>query len=1117
VYVHRSNRTEKLVEILCDVVRRPLATPFERECIVVQGRGMERWLSMQLAARLGVWANPHFPFPRKLIDSAFAAASGREDPASAAYQPETLLWAIADLLPAHLDRSAFAPIASYLADDARAVRLVQLAGRIATTFDQYVVYRPEMVRAWEDGDGDEWQPVLWRALVERLGPAHLAAREARFLRDVARAERLDGFPQRVSLFGLSTLPPLYVRVLFALAGVCEVHLFLLSPSRQYWAEIRSNREKLKEVARAARAGRDLGEEDLHLTEGNPLLASLGRLGRDFQAVLEAGGDYHEDDRDLYVDRGTGLLLPTLQSDVLELRERRHDAGGKASGERVPALPLQRGDRSIAIHSCHGPMREVEVLHDQLVRLFDEIPDLEPRDVVVMTPSIDTYAPLVEAVFERSDARPHVPYRIADRGVRATDEIVDAFSRLLDVVDGRMTATDVLDLLRIAAIRRRFAIDAEDVDLLRVWVAQSGIRWGIDAAHRAALGQPPYAENTWRFGLDRLLLGYAMPGDERELFGGALPYDDVEGSAAALLGKLAELCATLFRFHGALATPRSLAAWRDDLKALLEAMIASDDATADQHNQVRNGLARLAERAATAGFAAALPLEAVRPMVIAELAAATTARGFLSGGVTFCEMMPMRAIPFRVVCLIGMNGDAFPRIRRPLGFDLVAKKPRRGDRSAREDDRYLFLEALLSARDRLLITYVGQSIRDNGELPPSVVVSELLDALGESFAVPEPGTPRDGELASERAQRLIRERLVVRHPLQPFSTRYFGGDPQLFSYARTYHDGASALRAPRGPAPAFVRAPLGDAQPPAEIALADLLFFYQQPARFFLQRRLLVSLGKDADPIENREPLLLDHLESWQVGDHILKHVVEGDAHDVFAALRAQGAMPLGTPGRHAYDQLLPEVEAIARRALALKHGGPVPPLEIAAEIGGVRLTGVVDDLFAGRGHVRVQFSRLKRRSELVAWIHHLVLSCCAPDGVPRAATLVGRPATDDKGAAIQVGFRPVADARARLARLIELYLAGTRAPLPLFTGGASRAYAAALATPNGDPSRGLDDAHKAYDDENRGYGDGFDPYTRVAFAGCDPLDPDAQAAPLSFASLAVEVFTPLLEHREAQP
>lgn len=1118
MHVHRSNRTEQLVEILCDVVREPLDSPFAKECIVVQGRGMERWLSMQLAQRLGVWANPEFPFPRALIERAFAAVSGEADDVGAKYQPETLLWAIANLLPQFLPHDAFSPIRSYLGDDVAApsmVRLLQLAERIAGTFDQYVVYRPDMLREWEAvPDERSWQPMLWRALVAQLGDGHLAAREERFLAGITGRDTLDDFPERISLFGLSTLPPLYVRVLFALSKVSQVHLFLLSPSREYWAEIRSKREQLRAVARATRPGREPTEDDLHLEEGNPLLASLGRLGRDFQFVLEEGGDYEASDDDLFADASTGTLLGTLQSDILHLRERRHDTGGRT--ERVAALLLDALDRSIAVHSCHSPMREVEVLHDQLVRLFEELPGLQPRDVVVMTPAIDTYAPLVEAVFGETEARPKLPYRVADRGVRSTDEIVDAFSRLVDVVDGRMTATDVLDLLRIAAVRRRFGIDATDVELVRHWIDEAGIRWGIDERHRAELGQPELREYTWRFGLDRLLLGYVMPADGCDLFRGVLPYDDVEGGSAALLGRVTELCTTLFRFHDELHAPRALARWRDAFVDLLDDMIASDDTTADQHNDVKKALTRVVDRAAAAGFETDLALDAVRPLFLDELTRAPTARGFLSGGITFCEMVPMRAIPFRVVCLLGMNGEAFPRVRRPLGFDLVAQRPRRGDRSSREDDRYLFLEALLSARDRLLITYVGQSIRDNTELPPSVVVSELLDALGESFVVPDHGpgaAPRDGELRSEHAQRRIRERVVVRHPLQPFSTRYFTGDATLFSYAASYYKGAESLAGGHEPAPAFA----GAALPPPEndattVDLADLAQFLQGPAKHFLQRRLLVSLGSEAEPVENREPLQLDQLESWAVGDEILKQRSAGRApREIFDALRAAGKLPLGAPGMLTYDDLLPEVRAILARASRLRTGRPLPPFEVEHRLQGVCVTGLLEDLFEQHGQVRVQFSRLRRPKEITSWVNHLALQCFAPPGHPRSALLVGRQPKD--GPEIEVSFRPVNDPAALLGDLIALLRLGATTPLPFFPG-TSRVYVETLRE-TGSPEKALADARTTHAPDGR-WGEGIDAYNALAFSGRDPFAGDP-AAPGSFHDVALRVYGPMLDHREAKP
>jgi exodeoxyribonuclease V gamma subunit len=1103
VHVHRSNRAERLVEVLCEVVARPLASPFERETIVVQGRGMERWLAMQLAGRLGVWANPDFPFPRRLIERAFAAATGDDESAGAAYEPETMMWAIADLLPQFVARPAFSAIRSYLARDEDGNRRVQLAARIAATFDQYVVYRPAMVLDWEGGRGDDWQAELWRALVARLGPDHLAARERRFQHAVERARGLPGLPSRVSLFGLSTLPPLYVRALFALSRLVEVHLFVLSPSREYWAEIRSRREILHQLERA---GGDATEEDLHLREGNPLLASLGRLGRDFQAVLEAGGDYVERDLDLYEDPGRGPMLATLQSDVLNLVERRgaRDPGDDAT---APALPLADDDRSIAVHACHSPMREVEVLHDQLVALFDDIPDLEPRDVVVMTPAIDAYAPLIEAVFgESADARPRIPYQIADRGVRATDEVVDAFSRLLATLDARMTATDVLDLLRIAAVRRRFDIASDEVDTLRTWVTRAGIRWGIDAAHRAELGQPASASNTWRFGLDRLLLGYAMAGDERRMFAGVLPYDDVEGTSAAALGKLAELCDALFRFHAELRAPRTLARWADDLGRLLVRMIASDEDNVDQHTEVRAALAGLAQRSESAGFAEVLPLRTVRAEVVSSLERAVPARGFLSTGVTFCELVPMRAIPFRVVCLLGMNGDAFPRVRRPLGFDLIARRPRRGDRSAREDDRYLFLEALLSARDRLVVTYVGQSVRDNAELPPSVVVSELLDTLGESFVVPVAEGPTDEGLPSERAQRALRARVVVRHPLQPFSPRYFRGDPRLPSYARAYHGGAESLAGARSPVPPFVPAPLplshsdGD-----ELDVDDLVRFFQHPVRAFVQRRLLVILGRDAEPVENREPLVLDSLERWSVGDALLARALRGEPpRDAVESLLASGALPPGTPGACTYEDLLPEVESIAARALDLAAGGALPVRTIDVRCAGFRVTGAIDGLVR-RGQLAVQFAKIGGKREVGLWIKHLLLACA---GEPCESWIVAR-ASDGGGHAV-ARLVPPRDAGRRLEELLALYRLGQTTPLPFFPR-TSRAYVEALREPGrtGDVERALGAARTEYEGK---FAEKNDPYTRLVFGGRDPLE--VGTGETSFARVACKVFAPLLDHRE---
>ncbi len=1094
MHVHRSNRTEVLVDVLAGVVTRPAGDAAAPECIVVQGKGMERWLSMQLSQRFGVWANPDFPFPRKLIERAITAVLGPEGAPSACFEPETLMWSIADLLPAYLAHAEFAPIRTYLADDERGTKRIALAQRIADTFDQYVVYRPQMIIEWEQGAGTEWQAVLWRALVDRHSATHIAARAAAFL-SAAPTTPPRNFPRRLSLFGISTLPPLHLQLLAALSANVDVHLFMLSPSREYWADVRSQREAIRAQARRATSA-----ATLHFTEGHPLLASLGRLGRDFQQVLEATGDYEETEADLYHDPGTSSMLATVQSDILRLVQRGRDDHS--------ALPYQRDDDSISVHACHSPMREVEVLHDQLLAAFDAERTLEPRDVVVMSPAIDTYAPLIEAVFDSATGA-RIPYRIADRGVRATEQVVDAFATLLTVLRGRMTATDVLDLLGIEAIRTRFGITGEDLDVLRTWITQSGIRWGVDSADRAAADQPSMHENTWRFGLDRLLLGYAMAGEERTLFHNVLPYDDVEGTAAELLGRLVDICETLFALRAGVERSRPLTAWRDALGSALQQMVASTHQTADQHQRIRNALAELAARAEEAGFSDAVDLDVLRSQLDVALQRSTSSHGFLAGGVTFCALVPMRTIPFRVVCLLGMNDDGFPRAQRPFGFDLIAQRPQPGDRSPREDDRYLFLEALLSARQRLIITYVGQSIRDNTQIPPSVVVSELLDALEASFQ-------------REPAQIPLRERLVVHHPLQPFSPRYFAKDPRLFSYAASYCDGARTLVQPRRTVSPFLATPLPPPSEPAPtIALDDMVRFFEHPSRAFLQRRLQLYLGSDAPIVEDREPMELDNLERWKIGHRLLERSVQGDdLATAFAAVRASGALPLGIPGECVYADLRPQVELIAGRAKALMASGRCAPVEVDVPLGARRIAGVLRDVWR-TGQVRYQFSQLGGRHELGLWVRHLVLNLIAPVTCTADSFVVGRPTKDDP--VVVVRFRAVSDPASILQELLDLYWVGQTLPLPLFPR-TSRTYVEELRSGRTDDGgrRALAAARAAF--EPKKYSpvpaDREDVYVQQLFGNRDPLDPafrcfaeDGGLLP-SFAAVAWTVFDPLLAHRE---
>jgi exodeoxyribonuclease V gamma subunit len=1132
--LHRSNRAEALVDVLTRIVARPPADPFEAERIVVQGPGMERWLSLELASRLGVFANARFPFPRAFLQEALTAVLGDAPDAGEEWEPEGLLWAVASLLPERLEDPRFGPIRRYLGDDDEdgEDKAIALARRIAETFDHYAVHRPEMVAAWERGDDgatrrwagieSPWQPVLWRDLVARQGRGHWAARIERLVAALEAGDEMPGrLPSRASLFGLSTLPPLFVSAFAALSSRIALHAFVLSPSREYWGSIRSAREMLRERRRAGPAAD--GDDALHLDEGHPLLASLGRVGRDFQEILEERVDYHEADVDLYVDpaaTGTSTLLHGLQSDILALRQRGEGA------DDAPPRPLARDDHSISIHACHGPMREAQVLRDRLLDLFAKDPGLAPHDVVVMAPDAGLYAPYVEAAFAADDEGGQaIPVRAADRGARTVFPVVEAFGRVIRVLGGRVAASEVLDLIGTDCIRSRFGIDAEEEALLRAWIEESGIRWGIDARHREREGQPAAFENTWRFGLDRLFTGMAIEDRPGRLFVGVAPQPGIEGAEALALGRLAELTSTLFDLCERARGARPVAAWGKLFVEVLDRMVDAGGDAAHERQRVVDAIDVLVRGADRAGHRAPVGLGVVSDVLDAGLARSPAQGGFLTGAVTVCEMLPMRSIPFRVVCLLGMNDKAFPRVASRPGFDLIGARRRVGDRSSRDDDRQLFLEALLSARDRVILTYVGRDIRDNEKLPPSVVVDELLDHVGRA-ACPVDDDACGRALFDEKGPGAwARVRLVIEHPLQPWSPRYFADDrPEapLFSYSAAWATAARELAGPGAARRPFVAEVLADpAEPDDTVRLEDLQAWLRHPARFLVRDVLGIRLESVEDVRPDREPLEIEGLEAFDIGAELLEDAIAGlDPMAAYPRMAARGRLPLGEAGRAAHAEIAGEVRVLARLAEEACAGEGLGPVEVDLPCAGVRITGRLDGLHPG-GRVVHRYAKLGQPAELEAWIAHVVLCAVAPEGVSPCTHLVGRRGDDGARA---VRFDPVERPLERLAELVSIYRAGRTRALPLFPR-TSRKYVTVLLRPASDDEararQALLDAYEAFEGTRAARPEAGDPYVRQLFDGLDPLS-DAgatvadDAADLGFRALARRVFEPLLAARSKQ-
>lgn len=1000
--LHTSNRLERLVDALAILVGQPLSSPLAREQIVVQSKGMERWVAMRLAERLGVWANCAFPFPEAMVWEVFAASCD-EVADTSVFRREIMTLSLMALMPTRLDSPPFVELARYLKDDASGLKLWQLAYRVAAVFDQYIIFRPEMIAGWEGGAESHWQAELWRALVARNGVTHRAAARDLFLARLRTGEGRLHLPERLAVFGISSLPPFFLDILASFAQFTDVHIFVMNPCQEYWGDIMTERG----ISRQA-----LPRVETYQETGNSLLASMGMLGRDFIDMLQ-GYDCVEDE--LFEEPGDASLLAEVQTDILHLRE--------ATGDDAPVKTVAPTDFSMQFHSCHSPMREVEVLHDRLLDLFERHPDLEPQDVVVMAPDIEVYTPFIQAVFAGQAAQQRqIPFSIADRTARNSNGVVTAFFAILDLAGGRFGAAEVFRVLECDSVRQRFKISIAGLETIHRWLEETRIAWGLDGAQRAELGFPDFAENSWGAGLERMMLGYSLPGRGDRTFAGILPFDDVEGSSALLLGELHEFMAQLAPAVQDLSRSRSLADWRDGLQDLLTRFMAPD--VDDQLDQLALAaiIDELAIQAVEADFSAPVTLAVVRADLEQRLSRET---GHLfQKGVTFCTLKPMRAIPFPVVCLLGMNDGVFPAANRPPIFDLMAKAPRRGDRSRRLDDRYLFLEALLSARRYFMVSFVGQNIQDNTVLPPSVLVSELLDFLTQGYA------PLGGKLI---------DRLLTRHPLQPFSPSYFAENSAnpgaMFSYSQEYCVASCALVCEKQPVAPLFTAPLSE--PPVafrSLSVERLADFFCHPTRFLLRERLGIRFDDQGVILNEQEPFLLDALDRYQLQELLLaSHLENGHSAAVQEICRARGMLPYGRAGEVLLQDEDRQMAALALDLREFRQSAKLPDLEVDLALAGFHLSGVLADLRPDH-YLRYRPSAIKAKDYIRAWIFHLVLNLVGEAGHPRQTVLVGRkysPRTKSFSTSAW-RFAPVPAAGELLTGLLLSYWQGLRTPLPLF-------------------------------------------------------------------------------------
>ena len=966
--LHSSNKTENLLKHLTIVINSAkLSNPLDKEVFLIQSQGMERWLSQQLADEFGVWGNYEFLFPGKFFSS--IAKSVDQQLNDEVFDRELMLWRFEQILR-HLDDACFSPLNHYIQGENQGLKRFQLAQQLAQTFDQYQMMRPDMLALWQQGqtlyqtDSEHWQKQLWQKVTEQLGHNHRGLLWQNVIKQFNSGVDLSKhLPERIFVFGLNTMPPLFLDYLQGLSLHCDIHLFLLNPAQVYWADVASKKQMVEQSSK-----------------DHPLLSTLGQQGREFQQmILEQASFSFEPESFEAVDGYNNLHQ--LQNDLLN--------------NQLEDRQLTK-DHSISIHACHSRMREVEVLKNQLLLALEQDATLELRDIVVMAPDIQNYAPFISAVF--SD----IQHAIADKSLRLSNTLLDCFIRFLKLTQSRFGWQSVMDLLEQPAVYSRFDLTESDLDLIKHWVAETNVRWGKSAIHKKELGLPELNENTWQAMLDRLLMGYAV-GSEDDFVDEVLPYRDIEGNSALILGGFNDFIQLLFKASKELTQTITIEAWAPRLYYYADQLLSNKTATQQlERQQLNELLEELSDKIAVV-HNEEVALDVMVAWLESRVSEKKSSIGFLRGQLTFCSMLPMRSIPFKVIALLGLNEGEFPKIDRHPTFDLVGQNFRLGDRSRRADDRYQFLEVLLSARQQLIITYIGLSIQRNDDIPASVVLSELVDVLQNSYQMKE---------------------VISKHPLQPFSRRYFVEDSEHFSFSQTDYETMLALNAEKPASQRWWQGTI-ETETPEIIDINDLFNFFRHPQKYFLKQQLDIRLNDSATEVEEREPFVLDTLETYNINQQWIEHELKSTPFSM-QKLQAKGQWLAGTPGLIKFDQQQKLIANFTALIEQQQVGAKKEDQTIDISVANFRLLGNLGNQYE-QGGLFYRYANLKGKDFMQAWLHHLIINRVKPQNTYLLSldeSLMFSAETDQSGA---------------LEKLIQLYLQGQQQPDVFFTE-ASFAY-----------------------------------------------------------------------------
>ena len=931
--INGSNSLEQLAIQLSKDLKRQQNHVFQPQYIVTQTLGMNNWLKIKMAENLGIVANCKFLKPNDLVNEIYYKLNTNNKQSLSA---DALKWILFTLLARKEFQDQYRKISGYYSNDD--VKRMALAEKVADLFDQYQVYRPELIRDWNENKlffdvNNSWQKYLWVKAKEILGnnmPDKTVTGKyiTEALKQPEQRKKLIAQIPNLHVFGLSIITAYHVDIFYKLSRVISVTFHLLNPAPDiYWFEDKSE----KQIALwRKKSNMKLSEADLH-SAGNPLLTGWGKVLQDTFSMFFENDAFLNHYNDLHVvEPLPESLLGKIQNDIFH----NNDA---ANRNEITLSDINDG--SITVNACYTIAREVEVLYNYLVYLADQrAENLSARDIVVMVTDIDAYAPYIKGVFNSAPYK--FPFTIADESFTTSDNLFSALQSVLALDEEKFNAEEVLQLLDSNYIRNRFSVN--NIELIRRAVDRANIRFGIEGRK-----DDDSIYVSWKNGIRRIIYGICMSGEDEYMVDGYLTYplDIAEGEDSFELIRFCHFAEVLISTIEERKNAKTITEWGEYIEQVVDKLICrSEENDDDDYQKLLQSLEKLYLLNET--VTDKISFDVFKHSFVNSLSAEARSGTFATGGITFCSLIPMRSIPFKVVALLGLNFDKFPRKETKVSFNMMEQQKRKGDRNVKENDKHLFLETILSSRKYLYISYIGRSAKDNAILPPSILADELIDYIQSGL--------RDEKINAAQA-------LITLHPLHSFSQKYLKEEGRLYNYL----GGKDTLDHKIDIIDTAAREPLTF----DEISIDSLISFFKNPLKAYYNNVLQIRYEQDNVLLPENEVFEPDNLQSWQLKQDLLFIQTEE-----LTSYRNKGVATGSLPLKNMADWVLTDTENTISKVKQLVNEcigqATEKSINIELQLNNAllkgKLAGIYDDKI-----LFISFSKHESKNLLEAYIKYL--------------------------------------------------------------------------------------------------------------------------------------------------